>query len=178
MTVPSGKLLAALATLVAAAAVGYFVWSGLKTTPLAAPADIVTTPSGWVKLDGGNFTVYAPQGAALRPAKDGGDITGLTLCIHYRTSPTAALAVTKTTHPDYKEANITIGGHPAVYRTAILEAPEQQAWFPDCGQTYYIGLEVPGALPGGASLVMDVSAGSEEELAHVVTMFKTVQFAK
>ena len=174
-----GKILALLATLLLAAVVGFFAWSGFKSPPLAAPAGIVTTPPGWVKLDGGSFTLYAPPGSELRKAEqDGlayGDIINAPQCIRFQTGKRAAPAVSPQTHPDYADEPITVDGRTATLRKAILQANEQQYWFPGCGAPFYASLIVPDA---GGDLVIDVAATSAANLDDAVTMFKSVRIAK
>jgi len=174
-----GKILAAAATLVLVAVVGTFAWSGFKSPPVAAPAAIVTTPPGWVKLDGGSFTLYAPSGSELRKAeKDGlayGDIINAPQCIRFQAGKRAAPAVNSQTHPDFADEPITVDGRLATLRKAILQANEHQYWFPGCGAPFYASLIVPDA---GGDLVIDVAATSAANLDDAVTMFKSVRIAK
>ncbi len=178
----SGKILALLMTLVVAGGIGYWAWSGLKAPPVAVPAAIVTTPPGWVKLDGGSFTLYAPEGAHLRQAQGAGfvygDIVGSSLCVRFQAGSNVGLMLTKKSHPDFVESALTVDGHPGTLRRADLAPNEQQYWFPGCGQSQYAGLLMPNALPGGGTLVVEVSAENEDALADAMTMFKSIRAAK
>lgn len=181
-SISTGKILALCATLAMAAVVGYFAWSGFKAPPVAAPAAIVTTPPGWAKLDGGHFTLYAPPGAELRKAdKDGltyGDIINAPLCIRFTAGKRAAPAVTPKSHPDFADEPITVDGRTATLRKAVLQAQEQQYWFPGCTAPFYAALIVPGVLSDGGDLVIDAIATSGDGLEDATTMFKSVRIAK
>lgn len=173
------RVLPLVVTLVLVAVVGFFAWQGFKAPPVASPAAIVTTPPGWVKLDGGGFTLYAPDGAHIRQGKGNGfvygDVVGTHLCIRYQAGTKASAMLTKASHPDFTETTITVDGHAATVRKAYLAPNEQQFWFPGCGQPLYAGLTVPGALPGGGTLVVEVSAQSEDALDDATMMFKSVR---
>jgi hypothetical protein len=162
--------------------VGYFAWSGFKAPPVAEPAAIVTTPPGWVKLAGPGFTLYAPDGAQVRAAQGAGftygDIVGTHLCVRFQAGPKAGAMLTKKSHPDFTETTIPVDGRSGVVRKAWLAQNEQDFWFPGCGQPFYAGLTVPGALPDGGVLVIEVSAQSEEALDDATMMFKSVRFAR
>ncbi len=177
-----GKFLALLATLVVVAGAGYWAWSGFKSPPLGQPAAIVTTPPGWIRLDGGDFTLYAPGGSRLRKAQgvdfQYGDVTGPRLCARFQTGRRVGVVVNKQHHPEFSETSIVIDGHPGTLRKAMLAANEQQYWFPGCGAPLYYGLYVPQALADGAGFVIEVSADSEEGLDEAVMMFKTIRFAR
>ena len=174
----SGKSLALLLTLVIAAGFGYWAWSGMKAPPVGAPSAIVTTPPGWVKLDGGSFTLYAPPGAQLRQARGAGfiygDIIGLPVCIRFQTGPHAGLMMTKKSHPDYAESTLVVDGRPGTLRQGVLSANEQQFWFPGCGAPVYFGLFVAS---GGASLAIEIAAADEDAKDNVLMMFKSIRFA-
>ena len=178
----SGKFLALLLTLVIAAGFGYWAWSGMKAPPVAAPSAIVTTPPGWVKLDGGSFTLYAPPGSQLRKARGAGftygDIVGSPYCIRFQAGPHAGLMMTKKSHPDYAESTIVVDGHPATLRQAVLSANEQQFWFPGCGAPVYLGLLVAPRTRGGDSVAIEVAAAAEDVQDNVLMMFKSIRFAK
>lgn len=176
------RTLAFAATVLLVAVVGYFAWSGFKVPPVAESAAIVTTPPGWVKLDEGDFSLYGPRGSALRKAKGAGfiygDVTGSELCVRFQAGAKAELMLTKKSHPDFTEGTLTVDGRPAIVRKAYLGPNEQQYWFPGCGAALYMGLEVPGALADGGTLVVEVSATSEDGLDDAGTMFRSIRFAK
>jgi hypothetical protein len=176
------KLLPLVVTLLLAGVVGYFAWVGFKEPPVAAPAAIVTTPPGWVKLDGADFTLYAPAGGQIRRAQgDGfayGDLVGTHLCVRYQAGAKAGPMLTAKSHPDFTETTMPVDGHTAIVRKAYLAQNEQQFWFPACAQPLYVGLIVPDALPGGGSLVIEVSAPTEDALDDATMMFKSIRLRR
>ncbi len=176
------RTLALLTTVLLVAVVGYFAWSGFKAPPVAAPAAIITTPPGWVKLSGGGFTLYAPPGAVLRQAKGNGfiygDIAGSSLCIRFEAGRSVGPVVNPKTHPNFADEAMVVDGHPASLRKSTLAKNEQDYWFPGCGAALYLGLTVPGALPGGDTLSLEVSAENRDGLDDAITMFKSLRFAK
>ncbi len=176
-----GKIPALLLTLAVVAAVGYWTWAGLKSPPVAVPLSIVTTPTGWIKLDEGSFTLYAPSSAYLRKAKADnglayGDVVGVNGCVRYKAGPHVALVVDKARHPDFKDSSLVVDGHPAVLRKAVLSTSEQQFWFRGCDAPLYLGLYVQGVLPGGADLVVETLAPNEDALDDMALILKSVQF--
>jgi hypothetical protein len=178
----SGKFLALVMTLVIAGGIGYWAWSGMKAPPVAAPSAIVTTPPGWVKLDGGGFTLYAPPSAQLRKARGAGftygDVIGTPYCIRFQAGPHAGLMMTKKSHPDFSESTLVVDGRPATLRQGFLSANEQQFWFPGCGAPVYFGLFVAPRTPGGEIFVLEVAAANEDARDDIVMMFKSIRFAK
>jgi hypothetical protein len=176
------RLVPLAVTVLLVAVVGFFAWSGFKSPPLATPAAIVTTPPGWEKLDGGTFTVYAPQGARLRQGQGNGftygDIVDTHLCIRFQAGAKASLMLTPKSHPEFTETALTVDGHQAIVRKTYLAQNEQQFWFPACGQPAYAGLLLPDALPGGGSLSIEISARNDEALEDAMTLFKSVRIAK
>jgi hypothetical protein len=176
------KLLPLVVTLLLAGIVGFFVWQGFKEAPVVAPSSIVTTPPGWVKLSGGDFTLYAPFGGQIRRAQGNGfsygDIVGTHLCVRYQGGAKASAMLTPKSHPDFTETTLVIDGHTATLRKAYLAQNEQQYWFPGCGQGMYTGLTVPGALLDGGTLVIEVSAGNDDAIDDAVMMFKSLRFGR
>ena len=129
----------------------------MKAPPVAAPSAIVTTPPGWVKLDGGSFTLYAPPGAQLRKAQGAGftygDVIGSPYCIRFQAGPHAGLMMTKKSHPDYSESTLVVDGRPGTLRQGVLSA-------------------------NGESFVLEVAAADEDARDNVLMMFKSIRFAK
>jgi hypothetical protein len=176
------RVLPLVVTLLLVAVVGFFAWSGFKAPPVAEPAAIITTPPGWVKLDGPGFTVYAPEGAVLRQAKGNGfiygDIAGSYLCIRFQAGKTVGPVVNAKTHPNFSDSDLEVDGRSASLRKTTLAKNEQDYWFPGCGASLYLGLTVPKALPGGDTLSLDVSVENRDGLDDAMMMFKTIRFAK
>ena len=96
--------------------------------------------------------------------------------MRYQAGLKAGAMLTEKSHPDFTETTLPVDGHTAILRKAYLAQNEQQFWFPGCGQAMYTGLTVPGALPGGGTLVIEVSAGSEDAIDDAVMMFKSMRF--
>lgn len=178
----NGRILALLMTVLVVAVVGYFAWSGFKAPPVATPAAIVTTPPGWQRLDGGLFTLFAPEGARLRRAeKNGivyGDMINAPYCVRFLAGKGVQPAVNPKTHADFTDEPIVVDGHDATMRKAVLQEHEQRYWFGGCNAPFYAGLIVPGAMPGGGNLVIDVTAASSEGLDDAKMMFKSVRLAR
>ena len=173
----SGRFLALVATLLLAAAIGFFAWSGFKAPPLTASSGIVTTPPGWVKLAGPGFTLYAPAGAQLRAAQGNGftygDIVGTALCIRFQAGGKAKLMLSAS-HPDISETALTIAGAPAIVRKAYLADNEQRYWFAGCGQPLYSGLLLTTA---EGAIAIEVSAANQDSLDDAMMLFKSVRLA-
>ena len=94
--------------------------------------------------------------------KDGlvyGDIIDAPQCIRFLAGKRAVPAVTPQTHPDFADEPVSVDGRTATLRKAILQANEQQYWFPGCGAPFYAGLIVPGALPDGGDDNLSVVSG-------------------
>lgn len=177
----SAKALAAVLTFAVATGILYGTWSGLKSPPLAPPSAIITTPPGWVRLDEGSFTLYAPEGSRLRKgrATDStfGYIVGPAMCARFQIGLHEQLVVSKEQHPDYSEGSIIVDGTPGILRKAVLSTSEQHLWFPSCGSPVYLGLLFEHALPGGDSLSIEGTAPDEEAVEDVLRMYKTIRFA-
>jgi hypothetical protein len=155
----------------------------MKAPPVATPAGIVTTPPGWVQLDEGHFTLYVPGGAYFRKAQAAGgiaygDIVGTNGCVRFKIAPQAALLVDKARHPEFDETAVMVDGRPGVLRRTILAANERHYWFPGCEASIYLGLLVPGALPGGAGLAVEAIVPSEEAADDMMMTFKSIRFTK
>lgn len=176
----SAKSLAAVLTFIVAAGVLYWTWSGLKTPPVATPASIVTTPPGWVRLEEGSFTLYAPEGSQLRKGHGAdstyGYIVGPSACVRFQIGAREQLVVNKEQHSDYSEGPLLVDGKPGILRKADLNTNEQRLWFPGCGAPVYLGLLVERALPAGDSLAIEGTAPDEEAIEDVLRMYKTIRF--
>jgi hypothetical protein len=176
------RILPLLLTLLVVAFVGIWAWVGLKSPPLSESRGIITTPAGWQLMDAGSFTLYAPKGTQVRQAQRGdlvyGDIIGPNTCLLYSVGPKATVIAGKSTHPAYTETPIVIDGRHGVVRKAVLNQSEQSHWFGDCGAALYVALYLPQALPGGGSVAIEGTAGSEDARDQVETIFKSIRFAR
>ena len=174
-------VLALLFTLLVVGVVGYWAWTGLKSPPLSGSRGIITTPAGWQRIDEGSFSLYAPKDSQIRQAQQGGltygDILGPSTCLRYGVGPKAAIIADRQLHANYTETTMTVDGHQAIQRKAVLNPSEQTHWFSQCNGVLYIGLFIPHALPDGSNIAIEGTAMSEDERDQVETIFKSVRLA-
>jgi len=154
----------------------------MKSPPLSPSRGIVTTPAGWLEVNEGSFTLYAPKGTAIRQDNRSsltyGDILGPNTCLNYRVGAKAALVDDKRAHANYTETATTVDGHDGFLRKAVLNPSEQQHRFSQCNGTLYIGLLVPKALSDGSAIAIEGTATSEDERDQVEMIFKSVRFTR
>lgn len=172
----TSKIAALVLTLLLVGGGAYWAWTGLKSPPLSAPAEIITTPSGWTRLDAGAFTLYAPAGTMLRTAADGsGDILGPNIYLRFKAGKYSGAQEPLKANPDYSEQPVVIAGRHGFLRRATLDAAQQDALFGGYGRTYFLGLYVPKAA-GERDLEFYGTTSSSDEVDMIEMIYKSIRF--
>ena len=178
MALGSSRNLALLMTIVVVGVVGYWAWIGLKEPPVAEPAAIVTTPAGWIQLDGGHFTLFAPAGSLIRQNPDGsGHILAPNIFIRFRLGAYSGMQEPLKANADYSETPVVIDGRSGQLRSATIDAAQQQALFGGYGRNLFLGLYLPNAV-GNATLEMYGTTSSSDERDMIDVIYKTVRFRR